>query len=49
MIEDALSEINIIKMINNGDPNIIKIYEILEDDDRSKTYIGNLLIYSLIL
>ena len=44
MIDDALNEINIIKMINNSNQNIVKIYEIIEDDDSEKTYIGNILI-----
>lgn len=40
MLDDALSEINIFKLINNRNINIIKIYEIIEDDDTEKTYIG---------
>lgn len=41
MIDDALSELKIIKLINNQNQNIIRIFEIIEDDDASKTYIGN--------
>lgn len=40
MIDDALNEIKIIKLINNGNQNIIRCFEIIEDDDTSKIYIG---------
>lgn len=40
MIDDAISEINIIKLINNQNQNIIRTFEIIEDDDAHKTYIG---------
>jgi len=40
MIDDAICELNIIKLINNNNPNIVRIYEIIEDDDTSKTYIS---------
>lgn len=40
MLEDSLKEIEITKCINNGNKNIIKTYEIIEDDDTQKTYLG---------
>jgi len=43
MIDDALNELNIIKLINNQNLNIIRTFEIIEDEDTSKIYISNLL------
>ena len=43
IVEFALNELNIIKLINNQNLNIIRTFEIIEDEDTSKIYISNLL------
>jgi hypothetical protein len=48
-LEDSLKEIEIIKFINNRNAGIIKIYEIIEDEDSNKTYIGNFFLYFIYL
>lgn len=41
MLDDAVNEIKILKVLNNGSShqNVIKLYEIINDDKADKTYI----------
>jgi serine/threonine protein kinase len=41
MFDDVLREIELLKKLNH--PNIIKMFEVIEDDVKEKLYMGKLL------